>query len=480
MVQSVAKNALALSVNGSLRVLFGMIIQILIARALGAEALGKFAVMTAYIAIFQVITQLGLPNLLVREVARHREDASRYWWTTAMVLFLAGGGAWALQVGVATLWGHPPDTYAMVVVAGLSLVPFGLVITTEATLRGLERMGIIPAVQIIAYTVYTLGVLVTVLWRLPLVFLGWSMVALQVTGAGLYLAYLFSRQVVRQPQVDIQLARDLLRQSPHFYGLPMAAIVPNRVGIIIIAKIIGEEASGIFNAAQLLARALFFVSTGYSEALYPALSRLFVAGKDRFRMGARMATYYGLVFSAGLALAMTAWAPWLVGWIFGRAEYQPAIPVLRLLAWEVVLFVLNGVLGVIEMAVNRQDLTFYIAVAKTVVYTAIIALGTYLGGVMGAAIGTLISGAFSVGLHIMVVNHLVQSIPSLGEWLRGSLAIALSVGVVRLTAHTPLWAAGIIPVTVYAVALVLFGVVRYTDIRDFWGHLNQRTRAIAP
>ncbi len=480
MVHTVLKNAFALSVNGSLRVVFGMIIQILIARVLGAEALGKFAVMTAYIAIFQVVMQLGLPNLLVREVARHRSAASRYWWTTTVVLVMAGGVAWGLQVGVATVWGHPPDTYAMVVVAGLSLIPFGMVIATEATLRGLERMSVIPAVQIVAYTVYTLGVLFTVMWRLPLVFLGWSMVALQVTGALLYLGYLVFRRLVRRPHVDIHLARKLLRQSPHFYGLPMAAIIPNRVGIIIIAKIIGEEASGIFNAAQLVARALFFVSTGYSEALYPALSRLFVSGKERFQAGARLAVYYGVVFSATLALVMMAWAPWLIYWIFGRPEYQLAVPVLRLLAWEVVLFVLNGVLGVVEMAANRQDLTFYIAVVKTVAYTAIIALGTYLGGVMGAAVGTLISGALSVGLHLLVVHRLTRSIPAIQNWARAGVVTGIGIVAVDMTATSPLWIAGVVPLLVYAVAIVVFGVIRYTEIRSFLGQFQQGTRAITP
>ncbi len=480
MVRNVVKNALALSVNGSLRVVFGMVIQVLIARALGATALGKFAVMTAYIAIFQVIMQLGLPNLTVREVARHREEASRYWWSVGSVLLLAGAAAWGLQVGVATLWGHPPDTYAMVVIAGLSLVPFGLVITTEATLRGLERMEVLPAVQMVAYSVYTFGVLATVIWRLPLVTLGWAMVMLQTTGALLYVGYMLARGLIGRPQVDVGLIRRLLRQAPHFYGLPLAAIVPNRVGIIIIAKILGEEASGIFNAAQLLARALFFVSTGYSEALYPALSRLFVAGWDRFRASARAAVYYGLVLSATLSLAMMAWAPWLVAVVFGRAEYAAAVPLLRILCWEAVLFVLNGVLGVIEMAANRQDVTFYIAVVKTVTYMLVIALAAYVGGLTGAAVGTLLSGAFSVALHLWMVHRIARGVPTLRQWVRPLAVIAVGIAAVVLTRHASFWVYSLAPLVVYALGLFAGGVVRREDIQTLIGHLSRRTGVATP
>ncbi len=464
MVRNIVKNVVALGFNGGIRVLFGMVVQVLIARALGAEGLGKFAVMTAYIAIFQVVMQLGLPNLLIREVARHREDASHYWWSTVLVLIAAGAGAWGLQVLVATLWGHPQDTYQMVVVAGASLVPFGVVIGSEATLRGLERMEVIPTVQTVAYTVYALAVLLVVSSGWSVVALGWAMVALQGTGATLYVLYLTYRRVVRRPQVDPGLARDLLRQAPHFYGLPLAAIVPNRVGIIIIAKILGEEASGIFNAAQLLARALFFVSTGYSEALYPALSRLYLAGMERFRQGVKLGIYYGVVFSATLSLTMMAWAPLLVDVVFDAQEYQAAVPILQVLTWQAVLFVLNGVMGVVEMAANRQDLTFYIAVAKVVIFLVVIPIATLTGGLMGAAVGVLLSSGASVALHSWAVQRVAQGLPSWQMTLRALGVIVLGVVTTLLTRKQGLWVASAVPLVVYGVGLVLFGVIRREDV----------------
>ncbi len=464
VIRNIVKNVIALSVNGGIRIVFGMIIQVLIGRLLGAESLGKFAVMTAYIAIFQVVMQLGLPNLLIRETARHREEASRYWWSTVVVLVLAGVAAWGGQSLVAYLWGHPQDTLKMVVVAGLSLIPFGVVIASEATLRGLERMEIIPLVQTIAYTLYTLAVLVVVVLHLSVVALGWAMVLLQTVGATLYLIYLARAHVVQRVWIDLGLTRHLLRLAPHFYGLPVAAIIPNRIAIIIIAKILGEEASGIFNAAQVLARSLFFISTGYSEALYPALSRLFLEGWDRFRQGVRMGIRYGLVFSAALSLGMMAWAPWLMDWVFGKEEYVAAVPLLRILVWQAVLFVLNGVLGVIEMAANRQDLTFYIAIAKVIAFVVIIPIFTYAGGLTGAAVGILVSSGISVLLHVGAVHRVTRGVPPVHVWARAFVAVAAAVAVVLFTVHTPLWVAGVVPLLVYAGGIVLLGLVRLTDV----------------
>lgn len=465
MIRNIVKNVIALSVNGGIRIVFGMIIQVLIGRLLGAETLGKFAVMTAYIAIFQVVMQLGLPNLLIRETARHRDEASRYWWSTVVVLVMAGIAAWGVQSLVAFLWGHPPDTYAMVVVSGISLIPFGIVIGSEATLRGLERMEIIPLVQTVAYTLYTVAVLVVVLLHFSVVALGWSMVLLQTVGASLYLIYLARARVIQRVWIDLGLTRHLLRLAPHFYGLPVAAIIPNRIAIIIIAKILGEEAGGIFNAAQVLARSLFFISTGYSEALYPALSRLFLQGWERFRAGVRMGIQYGLIFSAVLSLGMMAWAPWLMDWVFGKGEYAAAVPLLRILVWQAVLFVLNGVLGVIEMAANRQDLTFYIAIAKVVAFVVIIPIFTYLGGLTGAAVGILVSSGFSVALHIWAVHKVTRGVPALDVWARALVVVALAIAVVILTEATPLWVAGVVPVVAYGLGLLGVRLVRPADVR---------------
>ncbi len=474
MIRNIIKNVIALSVNGGIRIFFGMIVQILIGRLMGAEDLGKFAVMTAYIAIFQVVMQLGLPNLLVRETARHREEVARYWWSTAFVLLGAGAAAWGMQAAVATFWGHPPDTYKMVVISGLSLIPYGLVIVSEATLRGLERMEIIPTVQTIAYTTYTVSIALVVYFKASVVMLGWAMVLLQTLGATLYVSYLLFTRRIRRIQVDLALTRALLRQAPHFYGLPVAAIVPNRITIIIVAKLLGEEASGLFNAAQVLARALFFISTGYSEALYPALSRLFLRDRNTFRTGVRLAIRYGLVFSATLSLMMMAWAPWLVDWVFGRAEYSASIPLLRILVWQAVLFVLNGVLGVIEMSANRQDLTFYIALGKVLAFVILIPVFTLLDGLTGTAVGILVSSGISVLLHVWAVERITQGVPRLGLWVKTGGVIALSAVVVLLAPITSLWGILLIPLVAYIGGLFLVGVIRWRDVQSVQAQFASR------
>ncbi len=474
MIRDIAKNIVALSVNGGIRILFGMIVQILIGRVMGAENLGKFAVMTAYFAIFQIVMQLGLPTLLIREISRQRQDAARYWWTGTVLLLAAGAMAWGLEVGIATLWGHPHDTFQMVVISGLGLIPFGLIITSEATVRGLERMEVIPVVQTIAYTVYTAVVVLVLYLHASVVMLAWALLSLQVVAGALYIMYFAYRRVIlSRVHVDVALARRLIRQAFHFYGPSLAGVVPNRITIIIVAKLLGEQAGGILNAAQVLTRALFFMGSAYFEALYPALSRLFLAGKERFRTGVRLAVQYGFLFSATLSLAMMAWAPWLIGWIFGLPEYQASVPLLRILVWQAVFFVLNGTLGTVEMSANRQDLTFYIALAKVLVFAVIIPVSTLLGGLTGTAMGILVSSGVALLLHMVAVERVTRGIPPMAFWLKAIGVILVSALVTLWGPVSSLWAILPLSLATYIGGLVLVGTIRWHDMQTLRAHLTR-------
>ena len=52
------------------RIAMSFILQLLIARRLGVEALGIYTTAMAYLNVSQVVTELGLPALLVRDLAQ--------------------------------------------------------------------------------------------------------------------------------------------------------------------------------------------------------------------------------------------------------------------------------------------------------------------------------------------------------------------------------------------------------------------------
>ena len=63
-------NTGALTSASLYRILTSFVLQLLIARILGVEGLGHYTIAMAYLNVSQVISELGLPALLVRDLAQ--------------------------------------------------------------------------------------------------------------------------------------------------------------------------------------------------------------------------------------------------------------------------------------------------------------------------------------------------------------------------------------------------------------------------
>lgn len=65
-------NTGALTSASLYRIGTSFVLQLLIARNLGIEGLGHYTIAMAYLNVSQVISELGLPALLVHDLHRHR------------------------------------------------------------------------------------------------------------------------------------------------------------------------------------------------------------------------------------------------------------------------------------------------------------------------------------------------------------------------------------------------------------------------
>ncbi len=88
-------NASALASASLWRILLSFILFWYIARTLGVDALGQYALGMAYLNVAAILSDCGLPNLLVRDLAQHTE------WRSARMKH-----ALSIQLGCSLLiWG---------------------------------------------------------------------------------------------------------------------------------------------------------------------------------------------------------------------------------------------------------------------------------------------------------------------------------------------------------------------------------------
>jgi len=81
----VFQNTAAIIAGRIINLLLAVISSVLIARHLGSEKLGQYASLYAYLTLFGWLTTLGMEQIIVRESAKQKEQAEKFFGTTIVI-----------------------------------------------------------------------------------------------------------------------------------------------------------------------------------------------------------------------------------------------------------------------------------------------------------------------------------------------------------------------------------------------------------
>jgi O-antigen/teichoic acid export membrane protein len=201
----------------------------------------------------------------------------------------------------------------------------------------------------------------------------------------------------------------LLRASAPVALLAILGVVYQRLSLLMLPALGGVVLAGWFAAAarSVEAAKLFHVSA--FTALYPEMSR---AGVSRdFRPSFRLL----LAAAAGIALGLTVLADPLVRLLFG-ADYLPAVPALRILAWTLVPYTLTSFLSLAFLAAGRERPVLHGLVAGLLTLAALNLVLVPRAGLAGASLAFL--AAETAQAALLAAHALRSPLVSTYPWLK--------------------------------------------------------------
>ena len=467
MPRRLFRNTLALSSAQVARIGFNSILSLLIARLLGVEGLGKYAVLTAYLQIFQVLIAMGAPRLVVREIARrvHHEEGKRHWFQVMLVNQVLGAGIGALVLVVlAHVLNHPPATVRALGIVSLSLFPFAVSSAVEAVLRAEERMALIALAQIVSRGVQVVGSVVVLLAGEGIVALAGMLVTGQVMAALIEVWVVRSAGVWRHFHVDMVEAIRLSRTSSAFFAQSVLVVLFSRVGILILAQMAGEEAAGLYSAAHLVIQVVNFLSVSYSRAAYPVLARLYGEGVDRFRGLLCRSILFGLLATLIIVIQIVTVARPIVHLLYGES-YAASVQVLQVEAPFIAVFLWNALLSNGLLASDLQRRSVVVSGLKLGMSLIYYPLLTACLGAVGTALGTLLAGLTGAVLNYYFLSREVCSLDVLRLVVKPLFTGVLVLGGLHLARGAPWPGLMIGGLLLYLVLLIVFRVVPREDVR---------------
>lgn len=278
-----------------------------VARYLGPAEYGKLAYVLAIVAFFQVVSTLGLDGIVVRDIAKNKEDAGVILGTTFMMRLIVGIVCWLGLVMFMVLmygWGNENVWLALFIGGGLI---FQAADTIDLWFQSQTQSRRTVLAKFIAVLISSSLRMVFIILKAPLIYFA---VGLLVEFGIAALALYFSYQRFRCGQNWIaqvkKRGRESLTESWPFILSSVSIVVYMRIDQVMIRNILGESELGIYSAAIALSTGWYFIANIIYSSILPSLTRIKDQNEQLFLH--RLAIMFRLLIFASLTLtAVIIW-----------------------------------------------------------------------------------------------------------------------------------------------------------------------------
>jgi O-antigen/teichoic acid export membrane protein len=331
----VLKNIFWLALEPGLRLLIAIPLAGFVAHKLGVTSYGEFNFALSFAMLFSVVPNLGLTEVLLRKVAREPGDLSRLWSSTLAlkgVLLLAYLGVLWLA---SWLFGHSQALLVLILLLGLYQGILSLDNTARAIFGGNQEMKAIAGLASFKTVAEVLVTVIVLLLGAHAYGLAVSRVGLGLVGLVATLLLTFRHFGIRLTKPSAALAMPLLGPGLGFAAATALWSVNSRIGILILERVGGVDAVGLFTAAMGPVERIFLFLPAIEVALFPFFSSIRDDEPERLVAALSRAMRYQAILSVGLGVGVSVLGPWMLTLVFPRA-FSPAIAILEVLGAGVV------------------------------------------------------------------------------------------------------------------------------------------------
>ncbi len=361
---SLSQNTSFLTIAAVLQKIISALFFFLVSWIVGTEQTAAYFNVFAAIAVFTVVADFGMNNVLTREAARENAERAPILFSQALFIKLLFGLVALVSLGISKiLLDYPGGAYGLTVVAGITLWFDSVRSLMYAYLRAhknvrFEAVGLVGA----QCAITVVGILMLVL-KFPLI------VLVSVFMVVSFFQTLYAMYCVKQyggavcvPRYDARLARHMLREALPFAVAGIIAQVYAYQDAFIIHRYLPPTDGGDWARAYKIVFAFQFIPISLGASMYPVISA--AAGRDMGRIVwiIKRSYEYLLLISLPIMAGITIVAEPLL------SRYAPSFvasfPVLRILVWSLGFGFLWFTHGAILNGNRRQNIqTFFVACA---------------------------------------------------------------------------------------------------------------------
>ena len=373
-----------------LKIVSALLVSVYVARYLGPENFGVLSYALAIVAVFMVISRLGMESILVRDLSRHFDQQQAYLGTAFSLMILTavlgvvilGALVFLIEEDYAT------RLYVWVISIGMIFQSFlAIDYNFQAQIKA-KNSSLAKSIALVIGSVL----------KIALVWYGANIlyfaVAYSLDQVIVALALIFVHIKKKQPNFIFvfrkSLVRPLLSSAWPMVLSGVSAVLYMRIDQLMIKHMMSPYELGLYSAAAKIYEGWVIIPYVISISMLPAIVGLKTRSASLYEAG--MVKLFALVFWPGIlvAILVSLFGGTIVSLTFGE-EYMGATKVLAISLWAVAF---TGLGAVTSRYLTVEGLEKKIAFRTLIALCINVTLNYILiprYGIEGAAVATLVT-----------------------------------------------------------------------------------------
>lgn len=449
-------------------------------RFLGDVKFGELYFAITFILLIGFPLEFGFNQQLTRDVAQDPEKALRYFSNTLLIKIVLWFVLYGLILLLCWLLGYSLEQRVLVAICGVTLLSTSIANTFAALHYAFERV-LYPAVG----TILEKGLAALVGIMLLRHGAGVQVMAFVLLGGSIinavWQATWFFRLIGARFSIDLTLVRGLIRTSIPFLTYGVLGVIYYRLDTVLLSLFTNTAVVGWYGAGYRLFDTLVFLPNLVILAImYPVFSKLSNTSEASLKLVIEKSMNFLLFCGIPIAAAMIAAAPNIIGFLYHRSDFIPAVPVLQALAPGLVFLYVNTVFNTTIMSTKQEKKITIMAAAALVFNLELNFIMIPLFQQVGAAIVTSLTELLLLCIGVAFIPRHLLPFGSLrvgAKAVVASLVMCLAIFALR---NFNIFLLLSVAMLVYLGTATLLGTIPREDIMALYSSIRYKVQRTLP
>lgn len=461
----ILKNFSLLTTAHIVEKVISFIIIIILARYLGVEGYGIYALALSFIQLLSQLFDGGLNCLLMRETARKVADRQQLLGRVLAGKVIMGIVVFFGIVCLVIALAYPKDALYSILIYGIAMIILSFANTFRAIFIALEKAEFEGLLLTLNRFLLLGGIIFCVVSgiKIPEIMVSYLVSSLII----LWLSSYLCNKIFYSPSWDINCKsiKDLFKEAmPFAVGAMMAEIFFN-IDTVMVSKMVGLESVGYYNAAYKLSYSGILLANTMTLAIYPYLSKNWLEDKDKvFGIFGKLFKIL-IILSMAFSLTAAILSKNIIVLVFGE-QFKESIVLFQFLVFSLPSFFLVHLTNRTLDAIGEQRFKANTMIAGVIINVVLNFILIYRFKAIGASIATIATSVFVVAVHTIYLRRRM-GFPSIGMPFIKIPFCLIGMSAVILSLKDYNWfVAAFTGLTVYCGLLFLLKVLKREDILD--------------